>query len=182
MPSQKSKSWLPFGGASSSPPSRTSSIESTNGTSGSDAEDEEPAISSVTAERATAAKVWLENYFEGIMRGRRERVTRWGENARQSLTRGVFPACGRLNPATNDRAARRQRLEAEMEADGLPEEQRQAMRQRYARRGRRACPRQRTGLITAMQLVHVNGCSCQAFPERVRLHSSTPHAHLDGQL
>jgi len=44
----------------------------------------------------------------------------------------MFLTCYWLHPATNDRAARRQRLEAEMEADGLPEEQRQAMRQRCA--------------------------------------------------
>ena len=59
----------------------------------------EPSI--VTESKALAAKIWMENYFDGMMR------------------------------ASYDREVRRERLERELERKGVPEEKREQMRQRF---------------------------------------------------
>jgi hypothetical protein len=89
-------SWLPFGsvrggsnasaaaaaaaGSSAPAPAATAAVVPTDdaGGDGGASSDEEGPVSTATAERSAAAKIWVENYFESLMRGthtERERQT-----------------------------------------------------------------------------------------------------------
>ena len=59
---------------------------SDTGSNADSTEDDDGLISPVTAERATAAKIWLENYFESLLRGT---CTRWPRDREDTGSRGA---------------------------------------------------------------------------------------------